>query len=164
MPLQVQKKPNLIKKTIDTIAGWVVCFNSFMSVMAIKKPERMRDLLAFSSIIVRASQDFNGHPWLEYDTAFMRQAASRPDQEWARIDSSLWTTINFFQGCTENRPKAISSRETRFNQATDFPIPQSGIEDLFRVEFTSICQSLSAPLQDDSIPTSSCTYTHSPPH
>ena len=112
------------KKTIDTIADWAVCFNSFMSVMAIKKPGRVRDLLAYSSIIVRASQDFNGHPWLEYDTAFRRQAASRPDQKWAHIDSSLWTTT-FSRAAprTDARPLALERRGSIRQRTSPYPSP-----------------------------------------
>lgn len=52
------------KKTITSIQEWILCFNTFISIVAIRQ---VRDLLAYSSTIVKVSQDFEGTPWLEYD-------------------------------------------------------------------------------------------------
>ena len=46
------------KKNISTIEDWVLSFNTFISVIAMRTPEQVRDLLAYSSTIVKASQDF----------------------------------------------------------------------------------------------------------
>ena len=97
-------KPEKIKarKSITSIEDWVSCFNSFISIMAIRKPERVRDLLAYSSLIVKASQDFVGSPWLEYDTQFRQLAATRPDTDWATVDAAIWT-VHFARAT----PKAL---------------------------------------------------------
>ena len=79
------------KKTITTIQEWIGCFNTFISVVAMRNPEQVRDLLAYSSTIVKASQDFEGTPWLEYDIHFRRQLATQTKQQWETIDASLWT-------------------------------------------------------------------------
>ena len=79
------------KKTITTIQDWVVCFNAFISVVALRDPSQVRDLLAYSSTIIKASQDFEGTPWLEYDVYFRRQIATQKEQRWERIDASIWT-------------------------------------------------------------------------
>ena len=79
------------KKTITTIQDWVVCFNAFIRVVALRDPSQVRDLLANSSTIVKASQDFKGTPWLEYDVHFRRQIATQKEQRWERIDASIWT-------------------------------------------------------------------------
>lgn len=50
------------KKTIASIEDWVVCFNSYISLVALRKPESVQDLLAYSSTIVKASKDFLGIP------------------------------------------------------------------------------------------------------
>ena len=96
------------KKSIETIADWALRFNTYTSLMAIQKPERVRDMLAYSSIILKASQEYTGNPWLEYDVAFRRQAASKPDTDWAQVDVSLWTTI--FSKAT---PKVIQGPSRR---------------------------------------------------
>ena len=51
----------------------------------------MRDLLAYSSTIVEASQDFDGSAWLEYDAHFRKQLTTQSTPNWSIIDASLWT-------------------------------------------------------------------------
>lgn len=46
------------KMNITTIEEWVMSFNNFISVVAVHTPDSVRDLLAYSSTIVKASQDF----------------------------------------------------------------------------------------------------------
>ena len=56
-----------------------------------RDPERMADLLAYCSIIIKASMDYNDMPWLEYDLHFHWQAATKPNEPWAHLDAALWT-------------------------------------------------------------------------
>ena len=42
------------QKKIATIQQWVVCFNTFISVMAIKHPGRVQDLLGYTSMITKS--------------------------------------------------------------------------------------------------------------
>ncbi len=74
-------------KQITTIQQWVVCFNAYMSVLAIQQPNRIRDLLA--SIIVKAANDYEGNPWLSYDVHFRSLASSIRLQCWGRVDQAL---------------------------------------------------------------------------
>ena len=86
--LQVEKTK--AKKNITTIEEWVLAFNNFISVVAMRSTEHVRDLLAYSSTIVKASQDFQGSLWLEYDIHFRKQIATRTSPQWATIDAALW--------------------------------------------------------------------------
>ena len=52
------------EKQITTIEQWVVCFSAYMSVMAIQTPGRIRDLLAYEALILKAAHDYEGTPWL----------------------------------------------------------------------------------------------------
>jgi hypothetical protein len=54
------------KKTISSIEDWVVCFNTFISLVAMREPEWVMDLLAYSSTIVKASKEFTVIPWWDY--------------------------------------------------------------------------------------------------
>ena len=81
-------------KRITSIQQWVVCFNSVISVMALKHPERVQDLLGYSSMITKASLDYEGTPWLAYDAHFRRLAAANRLTLWSQVDTSLWT--NYF--------------------------------------------------------------------
>lgn len=92
--LDVLTKPESTKpkKEIKTIQQWALCFNSYITVLAITHPQRVGDLLAYSSIIINASSEYEDTPWLQYDARFRRQAATDPNRPWATIDASLWTT------------------------------------------------------------------------
>ena len=79
------------KKTISTIQEWVTCFNTYIALIATHQPARVPDLLAYSSIIVRASSQYADLPWLNYDAHFRREVATRPGSPWSTIDSSIWT-------------------------------------------------------------------------
>ena len=78
------------QKKIAMILQWVVCFDTFISVMAIKHPERVQDLLGYASMITKAGLDYEGTPWLAYDTHFRRSAASARLTTWSQMDASLW--------------------------------------------------------------------------
>lgn len=79
------------QKKITTIQQWVVCFSSFMSVMEIRHPKRVRELIAYLAMITKASQDYEGLPWLAYDSHFRRVAAASGSWEWSQVNLSLWT-------------------------------------------------------------------------
>ena len=78
-------------RTVQDIHQWVQCFNTYTSVVAIRHPERVRELLSYSSIIVRAAREFYDTPWLSYDSHVRRHAAAVPSVNLAVVDSSLWT-------------------------------------------------------------------------
>ena len=64
------------KKGITTIQEWVVCYNTYAAIALQKDPSQAKDLLAYSSLIVKASTDYEGEAWLNYDRLFRRQAAA----------------------------------------------------------------------------------------
>ena len=64
--------------------------------MAMKHPDRVGDLLAYSSLIVNASRSYEGTPWLEYDNHFRWSRAAS-----GQIDSSIWTL--HFNGATAKK-------------------------------------------------------------
>ena len=80
-------------KQITSITQWVVCFNAFVSVVAIQQPHHVRDLLAYSSLITKAAHDYEGTPWLACDVHFRTLAASMQLQTWGQVDQSLWSSL-----------------------------------------------------------------------
>lgn len=66
------------EERITTIQEWVTCFNTYIASVLMREPDRASDLLACSSLIVKASSDYEGDPWLSYDRFFRRQAAAEP--------------------------------------------------------------------------------------
>jgi len=86
-----KKKKRKQKVQIRDIALWMQSFNTYTAVMSKRHPERVADLLAYSSQIVEASRQFKGIPWLAYDTKFRLQAAAQKRPGLADIDTTLWT-------------------------------------------------------------------------
>ena len=78
-------------KRITTIQQWVVCFNTYTSVMSGCHPQRVQDLLAYAFIITKASLDYEGTPWLAFDSHFRRVAAASRLADWSQVNASLWT-------------------------------------------------------------------------
>ena len=79
------------KGEITSIEAWVVCFNTYIALIASEQPDRVRDLLAYSSLIVKAGQDFETTPWMAYDQHFRRLAAAKQLTHWDTVDTALWT-------------------------------------------------------------------------
>ena len=85
------KKKRKQKVQIRDIALWMQSFNTYTAVMSKRHPERVADLLAYSSQIVEASRQFKQIPWLVYDTKFRLQAAAQKRPGLADISTTLWT-------------------------------------------------------------------------
>ena len=45
----------------------------------------------YSSLITKASADYQGTPWLAYDNHFQQMAAITKQANWSQVNSSLWT-------------------------------------------------------------------------
>ena len=88
-------------RKVSSISQWIQCFNTYTSIVALKQPSRITDLLAYSSLIVQAHRKYSGDNWQVYDRNFRRQAAARQLLSWAHIDPSLWTMA--FANATTNQ-------------------------------------------------------------
>ena len=78
------------KKQIASIQDWVLAFSAYAAVLTTAHPSRAADLFEYTRLIVQAHQEYRGHAWLRYDTAFRKKAANRGLHHWADIDSILW--------------------------------------------------------------------------
>lgn len=87
---QEKKKDKRKKEQITSCQQWTECFLTFVAIVARKQPERVGDLLAYTSLIVHYARQFKGPQWLVYDTNFRLQAAATSNQKWAEVSSSLW--------------------------------------------------------------------------
>ncbi len=76
---------------VRSIEQWVVCFNTYVSLIALQQPARVPDLLEYASVIIKASQKFEGLAWLSHDSHFRRMTAATRRNKWAEVDTSLWT-------------------------------------------------------------------------
>ena len=79
------------QRRIADIAMWVRCFILYTRVVAMDRPDRVPELLAYMDVIIRASQRFVWPSWVEYDTRFRQEAAGDEQRSWAVVDASLYT-------------------------------------------------------------------------
>ena len=77
MTCQASREPqaDAWREVTDT-ANWVQCFATYVGVLAGTSPEAIPELMAYLVHIMRVSQDFGSLAWVNYDSAFRRQAAS----------------------------------------------------------------------------------------
>ena len=62
-----------------------------ITIVLMHQPEHTADLLAYCSIIIKASIDYGDMPWLDYDAHFRLQAAMKPNEPEAHPDAASWT-------------------------------------------------------------------------
>ena len=103
------------KKTISIIQEWAKCFNTYISLIWVRQPAHVPDLLAYSSIIMRASGQYVDAPWLSYDAQFRREATTRPGTPWAVIDSSIWT-LHFSRATPVPKSEVKTNAGVMYNQ------------------------------------------------
>ena len=108
-----QDKPKEANK-IQTFEQWVGCFNTLVSVMAMCYPDRVKDMLAYSSLIAKAQADYEGTQWLVYDSHLRHSAVAKQLKDWSEIDPLLWT-LYFAQSRprvhpTDEEPKTATTQ------------------------------------------------------
>ena len=90
-PPDQPRTPARRRRKVTDIATWVQCFATYVGVLAGMSPEAIPELMAYLVHIVRVSQDFGGLAWVNYDSAFRRQAASTGNRQWSRVNPSLYS-------------------------------------------------------------------------
>lgn len=108
------------EKQITTIEQWMVCFCSYASVVVLRAPHRMRDLLGYMALISKAAHDFEGTPWLSYDAHFRCLAATLQLQAWATPEQAIWS--QYFGRAT---PRAHTSNALSVGPYTELPSTQT---------------------------------------
>ena len=78
------------RKEVPDLLSWVQCFGTFMAVVASQQPDKLRQLLAYQTVIVREARRCGGRGWPAYDTMFHQQAAGDDTADWSKINSSLY--------------------------------------------------------------------------
>eukprot|EP00731_Ephydatia_muelleri_P033273 Em0027g21a len=77
------------------------------------------DLLAYMTSIMRASREYSGLAWAQYDTAYRRQAASTNNRRWAQINPSLYSIC--FTGRAQGSTPRCELCTSVFHTAKDCP-------------------------------------------
>ena len=81
------------RRVIPDLATWLQCYAIFTTVIASKNPARLPDLMAYMSIIAKASQKFAWPSWVVYDHNFRQEAACSANTQWARVDPSMHSVL-----------------------------------------------------------------------
>ncbi len=64
----------------------------YASVVAQKHPQRVQELWAYQTMVVREARRCGGKCWQVYDSMFRQQAANNPKVDWSVLNSSLYST------------------------------------------------------------------------
>ena len=70
------------RKIIPDLSTWLQCYSLYVAVVAGSQPERIPELMAYQSLIVRASKPYKWPAWLVYDQNFRQEAVNNPSQLW----------------------------------------------------------------------------------
>ena len=74
-----------------------------------QKSQRIPELLAYLIQIVRVNQEFEGSGWAVYDETFCRQAAVSGNQQWSKLNLSLFSLCFTGKGCRVGRCSCCQS-------------------------------------------------------
>ena len=78
------------KKMVPDVGTWVQCFAIYASVVATQKPAQIPPMMAYMVDIIRASRQFKWPSWVLYDVSYRRQAAAAGQEDWSKVDPSLY--------------------------------------------------------------------------
>ena len=90
--------PAKLRREIPDLLSWVQCFGTYMAVVTSKYPERMRQLLAYQTLMVREARRCGGKGWLAYDSYFRQQVVGDEKADWSRLNQSLYAVTFIAQG------------------------------------------------------------------
>lgn len=80
------------RREVPYLLSWIQCFGVYICVVASKHPERVSQLLAYQTMLVREARRCGGSGWMGYDRMFRLQAASGEQVDWSQLNSSLYAT------------------------------------------------------------------------
>lgn len=80
------------RREIPDLISWVQCFGVYAAVVSAKHPDRMLQLLAYQTMVVREARRCGGRGWQSYDAMFRQQAAISPSVDWSKLNNSLYST------------------------------------------------------------------------
>ena len=86
------------RRDVPDLLSWVQCFGTYVAIVTSKKPEKMRQLLAYQTLIVREARRCGGKRWLAYDSYFHQQAVGDDKADWSQLNQSLYTVTFITRG------------------------------------------------------------------
>ena len=87
---QNQNKTN--RREVPDLLSWITCFGTYASVVCDKQPQRIRELWAYQTMLVREARRCGGKGWQAYDSMFRQQAAHNSSVDWSVLNNLLYST------------------------------------------------------------------------
>ncbi len=78
------------RRIIPDLATWSQCFALYVAIVAKHHPHRVQELMAYQSMIAKASLKYKWPAWVVYDQNFRAEVAGKADQSWAKVDPSIY--------------------------------------------------------------------------
>ena len=79
-----------VRKIIPDLATWLQCLTLYVATLAPSQPSRVPEMMAYQTIIAKASQKYIWPSWVVYDQNFRQEAANNPDQSWTKVEPSIY--------------------------------------------------------------------------
>ena len=81
---------NRRRREVPDLLSWIQCFGMYASVVTSKTPGKVKQLLAYQTMIVREARRCGGKGWQAYDSMYRQQAANNPSADWSQLNNSLY--------------------------------------------------------------------------
>ena len=81
---------NQSRKIIPDLDTWLQCYALYVAILAPDQPRRIPELMAYQTIISKASQRYKWPSWVVYDQSFRQEMAGAAGQPWSRVDPSIY--------------------------------------------------------------------------
>ena len=78
------------RRKVPDFMSWLQCFGTYVAVVANHKPERIKQLMAYQTIMIREDRRCGGAGRQGYDTMFRQLAATTPDTDWGQLNSAQY--------------------------------------------------------------------------
>ena len=86
------------RREVPDLMSWVQCFGTYIAVVTSQFPHRIKELLAYQTLIVREAWRCGGRAWLAYDSHFRQQVVGNEAADWSRLNQSLYAVTFITQG------------------------------------------------------------------
>ena len=64
------------KRPVTDVLTWVQCFGVYVGMLAKQFPDVVPELMSYMVAIIKASKDYEGLAWVNYDTLYRRRAVA----------------------------------------------------------------------------------------
>ena len=107
---------------MTNIFTWLKCYGAMVGILASRYPQKVVELMAYQSTIIKCRTDFEGIAWVTYDRAYRTQAAVLKTLDWSKLNPTLYSL------CLAGRAKsdiACSFCRSQEHKSIDCPETQS---------------------------------------